>query len=96
MMEVALQKIANFMIDNIRVVVYRLIATLAQIYFQVVKTKNVKLSTVVNVFFDDLERQRTCIKGVMFHCPGDPRFNLVIRYQKEHLIHSKAPTLYAR
>lgn len=95
-MEVALQKIANFMIDNIRVVVYRLIATLAQIYFQVVKTKNVKLSTVVNVFFDGLERQRTCIKEVMFHCPGDPRFNLVIRYQKEHLIHSKAPSLYAR
>ena len=59
MMELGRQKIANFMIDNIRVVVYRLIATLAQIYFQVVKTKNVKLSTVVNVFFDDLERQRT-------------------------------------
>ena len=82
-MELGLQKIANFMIDNIRVVVYRLIATLAQIYFQVVKTKNVMLSTVVNVFFDDLERQRTCIKEVMCHYPGDPRFNLVIRYQKE-------------
>jgi hypothetical protein len=95
-MELGLLKIANFMIDNIRVVVYRLIATLAQIYFQVVKTKNVKLSTVVNVFFDDLEHQRTCIKEVMYHCPGDPRFNLVIRYQKEHLIHSKAPSLYAR
>lgn len=62
MMELGRQKIANFMIGNIRVVVYRLIATLAQIYFQVVKTKNVMLSTVVNVFFDDLERQRTCIK----------------------------------
>jgi hypothetical protein len=96
MMELGRQKIANFMIDNIRVVVYRLIATLAQIYLQVVKTKNVMLSTVVNVFFDDLERQRTCIKEVMWHCPGDPRFNLVIRYQKEHLIHSKAPSLYAR
>lgn len=58
MMELGFQK----MIDNIRVVVYRLIATLAQIFFQVVKTKNVKLSTVVNVFFDDLECQRTCIK----------------------------------
>lgn len=96
MMELGRQKIANFMIDNIRVVDYRLIATLAQIYFQVVKTKNVKSSTVVNVFFGDLERQRTCIKEVMCHCPGDPRFNLVIRYQKEHLIHSKAPSLYAR
>ena len=90
MMELGRQKIANFMIDIIRVVVYILIATLAQIYFQVVKTKNVMLSTVVNVFFDDLERQRTCIKE------GDPRFNLVIRYQKEHLIHGKAPSLYAR
>jgi hypothetical protein len=58
MMELGRQKIANFMIDNIRVVVYRLIATLAQIYFQVVKTKNVMLSTVVNVFFDDLERRK--------------------------------------
>lgn len=82
-MELGLQKIANFMTDNIRVVVYSLIATLAQIYFQVVKTKNVVLSTVVNVFFDDLERQRTCIKEVMCHYPGDPRFNLFIRYQKE-------------
>jgi hypothetical protein len=95
-MELGLLKIANIMIDNIRVVVYRLIATLAQIYFQVVKTKNVKLPTVVDVFFDDLEHQRTRIKEVMCHCPGDPRFNLVIRYQKEHLIHSKAPSLYAR
>jgi hypothetical protein len=50
MMELGLQKIANFMIDNIRVAIYRMIATLAQIYFQVVKTKNVKLSTVVNIF----------------------------------------------
>jgi hypothetical protein len=25
----------------------------------------------------------------------DPSFSLVIRYQKEHLIHSKAPSLYA-
>ena len=96
MMELGRQKIANFMIDNIRVVVYSLIATLAQIYFQVVKTKNVKSSTVVNVFFGDLECQRTCIKEVMCHYPGHPRFNLVIRYQKEHLIHSKAPSLYAR
>ena len=95
-MELGRQKITNFMIDNIRVVVYRLIATLPQIYFQVVKTKNVMLSTVVNVFFDDLERQRTSIKEVMCHYPGDPRFNLVISYQKEHLIHSKAPSLYAR
>lgn len=96
MMELGRQKIANFMIDNIRVVVYRLIATLAQIYFQVVKTKNVMLSNVVNVFFDDLEHQRTCIKEVMCHYSRDPRFNLVIRYQKKHLIHSKAPSLYAR
>ena len=59
MMELGFQKITNFMIDNI----YRLIATLAQIFFQVVKTKNVfKLSTVVNVFLDDLGCQRTCIK----------------------------------
>jgi hypothetical protein len=90
-MQLGLRKIANFMVDNIRVVDYRLIVTLAQIYFQVVKTKNVKSSTVVNVFFGDLERQRTCIKEVMCHCPGDPRFN-----QKEHLILSKAPSLYAR
>lgn len=78
------------MIDNIRVVVYRLIATLAQIYFQVVKTKNVMLSTVVNVFSTVLN-----VKGRVSR-RGDPRFNLVIRYQKEHLIHSKAPSLYAR
>jgi hypothetical protein len=74
MMELGLQKIPNFMIDNISVVVYRLIATLAQIFFQVVKTKNVKLSTVLT--------------GVYL--------NLVIRYQKDHLIHSKVPSLYAR